>query len=328
VNQIRVGVLGAARITPTALIGPARAVPEVTVTAVAARDRARAAAFAAKHSIPEAHTGYDALLADPDIDAVYIPLPNGLHAAWTLAALKAGKHVLCEKPMTANADEARQVAAAAQASGLVVMEAFHYRYHPLTERVLAALDEIGPVRKIETALCFPLPLFSDIRYQYELAGGATMDACYPIHFLRVLGARATAGQQPRVVSARAKLRSPQVDRYMTVFYEFPNGATGHTTSSMWSARLLDLSARVVGERGELKVFNYVMPGPFNLLTVRAGGRTRRERVRGEASYTHQLRAFTDAVLRGTPPLTPASDAVHTMSLIDDAYRAAGLRPRG
>jgi predicted dehydrogenase len=306
-----------------ALIRPARAVPDATVTAVAARDVARARAFAGKHGIPRVHLTYAELLADPDIDAVYIPLPNGLHAEWTIAALKAGKHVLCEKPMTANADEAREVAAAAEATGLVVMEAFHYRYHPLVGRVLEALDEIGPVRHIETRLCFPLPLFNDIRYRYDLGGGAAMDACYPIHFLRVLG-----GAQPRVVSARAKLRSPQVDRYLFASYEFPSGATGRTISSMWSARVLSVSGRVVGEKGQLQVFNYVMPQAFNLLTVRSGGRVRRERVPGEASYTYQLRAFADSVLRGEPTLTPASDAVHTMELIDEAYRAAGLHPRG
>jgi predicted dehydrogenase len=135
VDRLRIGTLGAARITPGALIKPARQIPEVTVAAVAARDPERARRFAAKHRIRRVHDSYQQLIDDPAIDAVYNPLPNSLHARWTLRAIEAGKHVLCEKPFTANAAEAAEVAAAAAATGLVVMEAFHYRYHPLARRM-------------------------------------------------------------------------------------------------------------------------------------------------------------------------------------------------
>ena len=134
-DRLRVGTLGAARITPAALIKPARLMPEVTVTAVAARDPERARRFAAQHGIATVHGSYEELLADPDVDAVYNPLPNSLHAPWTLRAIAAGKHVLCEKPLAANEAEAAEVAAAARSSGLVVMEAFHYRHHPLARRM-------------------------------------------------------------------------------------------------------------------------------------------------------------------------------------------------
>ena len=171
-------MLGAARIAPSALINPAKDNADVVVTAVAARDGSRARAFAAKHGIPRVHESYEALLADPDIDAVYNPLPNGLHGKWTRAALDAGKHVLCEKPFTANADEAREIADLAAKSDRVVMEAFHYRYHPMTLRTeqIIASGVIGKLQRVEAALCFPLPKFSDIRYNYSLGGGATMDA--------------------------------------------------------------------------------------------------------------------------------------------------------
>src|SRR5580698_3069369 len=152
---VRVGTLGAARITPSTLIKPAQKNSEVVVAAVAARDVSRAQAFAAKHGIARVHDSYEALIADPELDAVYNPLPNGLHGRWTKAALAAGKHVLCEKPFTANAAEARDVAAAVPA-GVVVMEAFHYRYHPVFLRARQLLDEgaVGAVQKIETWLCF------------------------------------------------------------------------------------------------------------------------------------------------------------------------------
>ena len=324
-DRLRVGTLGAARITPAALIKPAREVPEVVVTAVAARDPARARQFADRHGIPVVHDSYAALVADPDIDAIYNPLPNSLHAPWTLRAIAAGKHVLCEKPFTSNEAEAIEVADAARSSGLVVMEAFHYRYHPLAHRMLDVVaGELGRLRHVEAALCFPLPRFSDIRYQLDLAGGATMDAgCYPINCIRLLGQ-----DEPAVVSARAKLHGPAIDRAMVADFRFPGGATGRISTSLWSGQLLRLGARAVGERGEMRAFNYLSPQAFNLLTVRAGGRTRRERVRGEATYTYQLRAFAAAVLRGEPVITTPEDAVANMRQIDDVYRAAGLPLRG
>ena len=147
-DRLRIGTLGAARITSSALIKPARQIPEVTVAAVAARDPERARRFAAKHRIRRVHASYQALIDDPAIDAIYNPLPNSLHAQWTLRAIEAGKHVLCEKPFTANAAEAAEVAAAAAASGLVVMEAFHYRYHPLARRmqeVVGGGDRAAPL---------------------------------------------------------------------------------------------------------------------------------------------------------------------------------------
>jgi predicted dehydrogenase len=325
-DQVRIGTLGAARITPAALIKPAREVPDVRVTAVAARDPGRARQFGSKHGIPVVHDSYDALIADPAIDAIYNPLPNSLHAPWTLRAIEAGKHVLCEKPFTANAAQARQVAEAARASGLVVMEAFHYRYHPLAGRMreVVADGELGALRYLEVSVCFPLPRFCDIRYSYPLAGGATMDAgCYAINCMRLLGPG-----EPTVVEARAKLRSADVDRAMTATFRFPGGATGRMTTSLWSSQVLRVGVKAVGDRGEARVLNFLAPQIYNRLSVRAGGYTRHERVRGEATYTYQLRAFAAAILRGEPVITTADDAVATMSVIDDVYRAAGLTPRG
>ena len=152
---MKIGVLGAANIAPGALIKPAHRTGRAEVVSVAARDSARARSFAKKHKIPRVADSYEDLLADPDLDAVYIPLPNGLHGRWTIASLHAGKHVLCEKPFTANADEARQVAEAAAAHpGLVVMEAFHYEYHPLTRRLVEIVQsgELGIIKEIDKSV--------------------------------------------------------------------------------------------------------------------------------------------------------------------------------
>jgi predicted dehydrogenase len=319
---VQIGVLGAARIAPPALIKPAKANNDVVVAAVAARDVSRAQAFAAKHDIARVHDSYEALIADPDLDAVYNPLPNGLHGRWTRAALAAGKHVLCEKPFTANAAEAREIAELAAKSDRVVMEAFHYRYHPMALRIeeIIASGELGKLKRVEAALCFPLPKFSDIRYNYSLAGGATMDAgCYAVHMVRTFG-----GSTPEVVSAQPKLRDPEIDRAMTAEMRFAEGHTGRIRCSMWSSRLLDISAHVVGDRGELRALNPVLPQMFHRLSVRSAAGKRVERFPRRASYAYQLDAFAGAVLRGEPVKTTPEDAIVNMTVIDAIYRAAGM----
>jgi predicted dehydrogenase len=325
-DAVRIGVLGAARIAPHAVVKPARNTREAEVVAVAARDRSRADAYAAKHGIPRVHDSYADVLADPDIDAIYNPLPNGLHAQWTIAALEAGKHVLCEKPFTANTEEAEAVAAVAQRCGLVVMEAFHYRYHPLAHRMREIVEsgELGTTRRVETALCFPLPKFSDIRYQYDLAGGATMDVgTYTVHMARLLGC-----EEPTVVAATAKLRTPDIDRAMRAELTFPSGHTGRITCSMWSTWFLQTYARVVGEQGELHVVNPTSPQLWHHLRVKIGAEKRTEHFPRRPTYEYQLDAFCAAVLRGEPTLTPPADSIANMQVLDAIYVAAGMKPRG
>ena len=161
------------------------------MAAVASRDVSRARAFAAKHGIARAHGSYEALIADPDLDAVYILLPTSVHGRWTRATLDAGKHVLCEKPFTANAAEAREIAELAAKSDRVVMEALQYRYHPLTVRVeqIIASGELGKLERVEIAVCVLLPKRSNANvYDYSLAGGAMMDAgVYTVNMLRTFG---------------------------------------------------------------------------------------------------------------------------------------------
>jgi predicted dehydrogenase len=320
-DQVRIGVLGAARIAPAAVIGPARSSSAASVVAVAARSSTKAHAFADKHGIGRVYSDYQSLLDDPAVDAIYNPLPNGLHGRWTLAALTAGKHVLCEKPFTANASEAAEVAAAV--GDRVVMEAFHYRYHPLALRMaeIVASGELGTLQHVEAHLCFPLPKFSDIRYNLALAGGAMMDAgCYATSMVRLLG-----GEEPTVRSARALVHGKDVDRAMHAELEFPSGHTGTLSASMWSiGSLLRISAKAVGTEGEMRVLNPIAPQFPHRLSVRANGNRRVERFTRRSSYAFQLDAFTDAVLHGKPFPTTPTDAVANMTVIDNVYRAAGL----
>jgi predicted dehydrogenase len=327
---VRFGVLGAARITPAALIRPAAGNREMAVELVGARDSHRAAAFASRHRIPRVADSYQAVVEDPDIDAVYIPLPNSLHGKWTVAALEAGKHVLCEKPFTANAEEAQAVAQAAdeaaRRSGLVVVEAFHYRYHPLARRMreIVTSGELGTVAHIEAWLCAPIVKKSDIRYQGSLAGGAMMDmGSYVVNMARML-----SGEEPTVASARAKLQDPDIDRAMSAELRFPSGVSATVHCSMWSSSLLRVAARVTGDRGQLSVLNPFAPQAASWLTVRSGGTRRHEIPARRPTYDYQLDAFCDAVLRGRPVATTADDAVANMTVIDAVYRAANMRPRG
>ena len=324
-ENLRIGCLGAARIAPMSLLRPAAKVEGVEVSAVAARDPGRAKAFAQKRGIPIVHDSYEALVGDDSLDAVYIPLPNGLHGYWCKRAIEAGRHVLCEKPFTANAEEAEEVRKAAEASGLVVMEAFHWRYHALAARMLdiIARGELGGVRHIETEVTIPLPSRHDIRWDLDLAGGAMMDTgCYAASMMRAL-----AGAEPEVVSARAKLRSPGVDRTMRAEVVFADGRTGRLRASMWSARVFRIRAVVAGEKGTMRAFNPMAPQYFHRLTVNGPEMRRHERMGGPGSYTCQLEAFAAAIRGEKSPLTGAADAVENMRLIDAVYRAAGLEPR-
>jgi predicted dehydrogenase len=329
-ERLRIGTLGAARITLPALITPARRLPETAVTAVAARGKNRAEGYAAEHGIPRVHDSYADLVADPDIDAIYNPLPNSLHGPWTLAAIKAGKHVLCEKPFTSNADEAREVAAAARESGLVVMEAMHYRYHRLAQIMTGQLPTIagpGGIRHIHCTVSFPLSRTDDIRYSYGLAGGAAMDAgCYAIDCIRLLGPG-----EPEVAAALATEHGPQVDEAMSALLRFPGGATAWLDVALTQGGRLRADVHVVGTRGQLRVQNFVHPYLGFRVTTRTADHS--ESIIGdpadaaETTYLGQLRAFAAAALRGEPFPTTPEHAVVTMQLIDDMYRAAALPVR-
>ena len=202
-EPLRVGVLGAARIAELAIVKPAWATG-TRLVAIAARDQARATAFAAEHGVERALASYADVVAAPDVEAVYNPLPNALHGTWNLAAIDAGKHVLSEKPFAANAEEAADVAAAAHSRGLVVVEGFHYLYHPVNRRLheLLASGDLGELVHVETTLEIQDPGPRDPRWSLDLAGGATMDlGCYSVHAQRVLAP--WGGGEPELVSARA-----------------------------------------------------------------------------------------------------------------------------
>lgn len=342
---MRIGMLGAAWIGPMGIIEPAKEVDGVEVAAVAARDPQRARAYAAEHGITRVFDSYSALLASDDIDAVYNPLPNSHHARWAIAALEAGKPVLLEKPFTANADEARLVAEAAERTGLVVMEAYHWRFHPQAERAieLVADGAVGEVRHVEAAMVFPsMHGPDDIRYRYDLAGGALMDTgSYALSNLRAFG-------ELEVVRAEAEQMAPDVDVRMTAELRYlERDATAAITSAFTGtdqkAELGDPDAIdpdafefefqadvvVTGTEGRLLIDNPLAPmwGSGLMVTDRDGDVVVHEAAEQVGTYTCQLRAFRACVEDGGPNLYPPQESIKTMELIDAVYRAAGLPVR-
>ncbi len=333
---LRIGILGTARIAIPALIEAAKPVPPggrsglvgrgvgATVGGVAARDLARASGYAAEHGIPQAYGSYDEMLADPEIDAVYNPLPNSLHAPWTLKAIAAGKHVLCEKPFASNAAEAAGVAAAAEESGLVVMEAMHYRYHPLITRLSEEVAAIGPVRRIQCWTSFTISDPADIRYDYRLGGGALMDGgCYALDCIRLL-----AGGEPAVEAALADDDPPDVDVAMAARLSLPGGGTAWFDSAFTRDGEFRADLHVIGENGQLWLSDFIRAHEGRLFVTKDGSPPAEIPGGGNTSYTWQLRAFAAAITTGVPIPTTPQNAVATMHLIDNCYRAAALPLRG
>jgi predicted dehydrogenase len=324
-GPLRIGVLGAARITELALAGPAKDTG-VRLVSVAARNRARAEDFAARHGIERTVGSYADVINDPEVEAVYNPLPNGLHAPWNVAALAAGKHVLSEKPFASNAEEAAEVRDAARGRGLVLMEGFHYVFHPVTRRLheLLASGALGELRQVETTMVMPEPQPDDPRWSLALAGGALMDVgCYSLHAQRVLAP--WTGGEPTLVEARAKERSG-VDEWLDADLVFPSGAVGSARCSMVADRL-EFSCRLVGSRGQAFAPNFVQPHVDDRVIVTTPDGERTEHLGRRSSYTYQLEAFAAAVREGAPLPLDVDDAVANMRLIDACYEAAGLSPR-
>lgn len=323
--RLRFGLLGAARIAPSALVQPAEGLADVL--GVAARDRKRAEAFAAEHGVARVFDDYAALVQSPDIDVVYVGLPCSLHCVWTLRALAAGKHVLCEKPLSCNAEETRKMVEAARARGRLLVEAHHWRYHPLADRVqtLLASGVLGRVRKMTAIFDAPIRDPDDIRWRLELGGGALMDlGCYPVQWLRF-----AAAAEGTVISASADEHPPGVDRAMRASLSFPGGVEASLSCSMDPGGSFRALLRVEGTEGVLEVNNPLAPhhGHELLLSTTAG--ERRERVPGSSTYRHQLEAFVRAIRSGSGALpTGGQDAIATAAMMDAIYAAAGLPLRG
>ena len=323
---LRIGILGTSRVAGYAVIQPAATNADVEVIVVAGRDVKRTQAYAGKHGVGEVGQDYQSVVDSDQVDAVYIPLPNALHHTWILKALAAGKHVLCEKPLVGNQQQAIEVRDAARARNLVVMEGFHYRHHPLMQRLLElrSNERLGALQHLDAAFCLFWPNLKDIRFSYELAGGALMDiGCYPVDVLRTL-----VGREATVSRASARLVRHNVDASMQADISFVDGPTARMRCSLrawpwqWRSWL-----RMQFQHGEVRVVNPFVPHAFHRLRVRTSEGTRTAKIEGPNTYAAQLDAFV-AATRGTLSSYPgATEAVGNAGLIDAIYLAAGLDPR-
>ncbi|MCC6497854.1 MAG: Gfo/Idh/MocA family oxidoreductase [Propionibacteriaceae bacterium] len=324
-QPLRIGILGAARIAGRAVIEPAKALGHELV-AVAARDLGRAQAYAGEHGIARAYGSYSELLADPDVEVVYNPSPNSEHVKWTLAALRAGKHVLSEKPFGSNAAEAKLVAAEPNPAGLVIFEGFHHRYHPAHLRLLDLVGSgaIGEVTRLEVNMKFDCDDLADIRWSWPLSGGSLMDlGCYHLHVARNV-AEALGGElRPLAVRAtRLEGTDPRVDATAVVEATLPNGAPAVLESSLEGPA--DFTVRVTGTRGTILQADFINITDDDRLILTVDGVDTIEHHGKVSTYTHQLRAVAAAIREGAGVPTGLANAIANMELVDECYRLAGL----
>jgi D-xylose 1-dehydrogenase (NADP+, D-xylono-1,5-lactone-forming) len=313
---MRLGLLSTANINRAILAGAAKT-GQVDVVAVASRDAGRADAYAAEHGIVTAHGSYDALLADPDVEAVYISLPNGMHHEWTMRALAAGKHVLCEKPYTRHPHEAEEAFDAADDAGLVLTEAFMYRHHPQTATVARVVADgaLGRLCAVKATFTFPLHDLSNVRALPELDGGALMDVgCYCVSGIRLL-----AGE-PEHVRGEQVTGTTGIDMAFHGTLRCAGDVVGQFEATFRSPQRQSLE--VVGEDGVL-----VVEAPWRVdwggsVTLRRDGSTELVEVEEADAYTLELENLADAIEGRAPALLGRADAVGQARAIDALYRSA------
>ncbi|KAJ7634726.1 NAD(P)-binding protein [Roridomyces roridus] len=354
-KPLNFGSLGAATITPWALVHAAKTHPEVVLYAVAARDTKRAEEFAKKHGFQRSFggsTGYQDLLDDPKVDVVYNPLPNGLHFEWTMKALKAGKHVLLEKPATNTSAEAAQIFALAESKNLIVLEAFHYRFHPSMQRVKEILDskELGAIQRISATFTVPSGTAAegDIRWDYELGGGSVMDpGCYTVSILRYLASsNPTEVLTAKAVPYSTRPEHKQVDKMFWATLSLQPEIIGELHANLDESKIFGfiprfptISAKVQCEKGTVEMFNFLAPSIYHSIAVSPKGKRRRVEkaytfkgvAKGEAwwtTYRYQLEAFVDKVQGRTPQhwLDP-QDTIDNMKCVEAIYEKDGFGPR-
>ncbi|MEH7095756.1 Gfo/Idh/MocA family protein [Neobacillus vireti] len=327
-EKLRWGVLGCANIAIHSVIPAIKNSESSVVLAIASRSLEKARSTAAELGIERSYGSYDALLQDPDIDAVYIPLPNHLHKEWTIKAAKAGKHVLCEKPLALNQEEASEMVTACKEAGVKLGEAFMYRYHPRYERIKEILNsgEIGTIRGLHGSFTFNNAEDKDnVRYRAEWGGGSIYDVgCYPISAARLL-----LEQEPEAVTVQAFF-SPEhdnVDMMVTGLIEFPNQLGVTFMCGMWAN--FQNTLQIVGTKGKIDVSNafIVNSNLGGSFTVTVDGETRTEPVEEFNQYTLQVDEFAESILAGTSLRFPSEDSIKNMKVIDACLLSAKNKQR-
>jgi xylose dehydrogenase (NAD/NADP) len=313
--SVRFGILSTARINELVLAGE-RESELVEVAAVASRDQARAEEYAREHGIARAYAGYEELLADPDLDAVYISLPNSLHVEWSIRALEAGKHVLCEKPLSRRPDDVERAFDAADRTGLLLTEAFMYRHNPQTARLqeLIASGAIGQLRAVRAAFSFTLSDPANIRLSSDLDGGALMDVgCYCVS-----GSRLVAGEPERVFGVAST--ESRVDVVFAGTMSFPGDVVGQFDCGLKLPLRDELEA--IGTEGSI-----FLDDPWHarkpVLELRRDDSAEEIALEPVDSYRLELENLADAIEGRGELLLGREDALGQARTIDALYRSAG-----
>ncbi|MBN2469773.1 MAG: Gfo/Idh/MocA family oxidoreductase [Anaerolineae bacterium] len=316
-DQIRWGILSTANIGRKKVIPGIERATNSIVAAVASRDRDRAAAFAADLGIPRAYGSYEELLQDPDIDAIYNPLPNSHHAEWAIKSAEAGKPMLCEKPLASDAAEAQTMVDAFAAKGILFAEAFMYRFHPQHQQVKHLIDSgaIGEMNTIQATFSFDISgREDDIRLKSDLAGGALMDiGCYCVNVMRFI-----TDEEPQDVQAMARM-GKEVDEILTGLLAFPSGVLGHFDCGFRA--IVTNTYEVRGPKGRIVVDTAFTPDWQQEATIHHYHDQGHTVITVPAADQYQLMVedFADALIRNRPPRFSPQDAVQNMAVIDQLY---------
>ncbi len=324
--RIRWGVLGWARIARTQLVPAIAGSRNGVFHALASRSAAKLAEARAAHPALQLHASYEALLADPSVDAIYNPLPNSLHKEWTIRAAERGKHVLCEKPVALNAAEAREMIAACRAHGVQFMEAFMYRYSDRTRQVVEVLRSgvLGEIKYIQSQFRFLLNRDGDVRRAADLGGGSLYDVgCYPLNFTglvmdTITGSAPGAGPRPEAVRAQS-VDVNGVDELFSAVLRYPGGVIA-TLSCGFNAHFR-MSSEIVGTKGTLEI-SLTFLGNAGPMLLTTGDEKRELPVPESDRYRRQVEDFADAILLGRPPLLTAEETLRNIELLDRLYAAA------
>jgi predicted dehydrogenase len=307
--SLRLGLLSTAGIN-RALLAARAETDAFEVIAVGSRDAARSQAYAAEHGIPRAHGSYEALLADPDVEAVYVALPNAFHHEWTLRALAAGKHVLCEKPYTRRPEQVEEAFHAAERAGLVLMEAFMWRHGEQAAKLLELLPQLGALQAIRATFSFRLTDTVNVRLEPEIGGGSLLDVgCYCVS-----GARLLAGAEPESVYGESRIGPTGVDVQFAGTLRFPGGLVA-TFACGFTAPHQSLEA--IGEEGSV-----VVPAPWIHPTGELVLRGEPLHVDVRSPYALELENFAAAVRGEAEPLLGRADALGQARTLDALLRSA------
>ncbi len=326
-KKLRWGIIGAADIALKSVMPGIQASATGIIQAVASRGIEKASAAAAQFGVSQAYGSYEELLADPNIDAVYIPLPNHLHREWTIRAAEAGKHVLCEKPLALTAAEAQEMVDACTKAGVVLSEAFMYRHHPRMEQIkrMIADGEIGELRALRGAFTFNNAADSkNIRYRAEWGGGGLFDVgCYPLS-----AARYFLGREPEAVTVHAFF-SPEhdnVDMMASGLVEFEGGIALTFDCGMWAN--FRQTFEIVGTDGRIDIPSaFVANGEDAAFKVTNKNGTREVKPETVNTYARQVDDLARAVWKEKAPVFPADDAVRNMALIEACLKSARIKAR-